>query len=183
MSAGLFLVRLERICITRRISRSLPITGSICPRAAASVKSRPYWSKVFVSVFRCTGRGILPERGLYSRLSNTQIMSVYSLFRSMPKSVSACAPEESVSRRIPIRMCSVPTKQCPNRFASSAAKRITRRARGDKPCAGTPGLPFPAFCSTADRIFSGIRPWSRRIFAPRPSCSAAMPMSRCSVPT
>ena len=39
MSTRLFLVLRERTCMTRRISSSRPITGSILPRRAASVRS------------------------------------------------------------------------------------------------------------------------------------------------
>ena len=44
ISTGLFFVRRARICITRRISSSRPITGSSFPRRAASVRSRAYCS-------------------------------------------------------------------------------------------------------------------------------------------
>src|SRR5438067_289020 len=44
MSTGLFFVRRESTCITRRISLSRPITGSILPRRANSVRSRPYYA-------------------------------------------------------------------------------------------------------------------------------------------
>lgn len=42
MSTGLFLVRLDRICMQRRISSSRPITGSSFPSRAAAVRSRAY---------------------------------------------------------------------------------------------------------------------------------------------
>ena len=42
MSTGLFLVRRERMRITRRISASRPMTGSILPWRAASTRSRAY---------------------------------------------------------------------------------------------------------------------------------------------
>src|SRR6185436_7041291 len=44
MSTGLFLVRRERTCITRRTSSSRPMTGSSLPLRAMSVRSRPYFS-------------------------------------------------------------------------------------------------------------------------------------------
>mmetsp|Transcript_16631 Transcript_16631/g.36886 ORF Transcript_16631/g.36886 Transcript_16631/m.36886 type:complete len:208 (-) Transcript_16631:679-1302(-) len=44
-SMGLFLVRRERIWIARRISSSLPITGSNLPSLAAAVRSLLYFSK------------------------------------------------------------------------------------------------------------------------------------------
>ena len=42
MSAGLFFVRRDKICSTRRISVSRPTTGSISPPRATSVMSFPY---------------------------------------------------------------------------------------------------------------------------------------------
>jgi hypothetical protein len=44
ISTGLFLVRRERIWITRRISSSRPMTGSSLPCWASAVRSRPYFS-------------------------------------------------------------------------------------------------------------------------------------------
>ena len=41
---GLFLVRRERIWMTRRISSSRPMTGSSLPCWASAVRSRPYFS-------------------------------------------------------------------------------------------------------------------------------------------
>ena len=52
MSTGLFFPRRERIWMTRRISVSLPMTGSSCPFRAMSVRSRLYWSRVRVSFRR-----------------------------------------------------------------------------------------------------------------------------------
>ena len=43
---GLFFVRRDNTCMTRRISLSRPITGSIFPRLARRVRSRPYFSRV-----------------------------------------------------------------------------------------------------------------------------------------
>jgi hypothetical protein len=47
MSTGLFLVRRESTCITRRISSSRPMTGSSLPLRAASVRSRVYFSSAW----------------------------------------------------------------------------------------------------------------------------------------
>ena len=44
---GLFFVRRESTCITRRISSSRPMTGSSLPLSAASVRSRPYFSSAW----------------------------------------------------------------------------------------------------------------------------------------
>ena len=47
ISTGLFLVRRERICITRSISFWRPTTGSSLPSAASLVRLRPNWSSSF----------------------------------------------------------------------------------------------------------------------------------------
>ena len=46
-STGLFLVRRDRICITRSISVWRPTTGSSLPSAASLVRLRPNWSSSF----------------------------------------------------------------------------------------------------------------------------------------
>jgi ribosomal protein L29 len=43
-STGLFFVLRDRICTTRRISPSRPITGSSLPLRASATRSRPYFS-------------------------------------------------------------------------------------------------------------------------------------------
>ena len=48
MSMGLFFLRRERICITRSISLSRPITGSIFPLRANVVRSVPNFSSIVV---------------------------------------------------------------------------------------------------------------------------------------
>ena len=61
---GLFLARRESICRQRPISASLPTTGSSPPSAAMRVRSRPNWSRVFVSMRLdglLTGRAVLPR--------------------------------------------------------------------------------------------------------------------------
>ena len=47
MITGLFLVRRERTCITRRISSSRPMTGSSFPLRAISVRSREYFASAW----------------------------------------------------------------------------------------------------------------------------------------
>ena len=62
ISTGLFFVRRESTCITRRISSSRPMTGSSLPCRASSVRSRPYFSSAWYlssglgSVTRCPPR-------------------------------------------------------------------------------------------------------------------------------
>ena len=48
MRTGLFFVLLTRICMTREISSSRPITGSIRPSFASAVRSLQYLSRTFV---------------------------------------------------------------------------------------------------------------------------------------
>ncbi len=52
ISAGLFLVRRDRIWMTRSISFSRPMTGSILPARTASVRLMPNWSTVGVLLAR-----------------------------------------------------------------------------------------------------------------------------------
>src|SRR6266508_4121265 len=52
---GLFLVRRERICTTRSISFSRPMTGSSLLARAAAVRSMPSWSTVGVRVAEAAG--------------------------------------------------------------------------------------------------------------------------------
>jgi hypothetical protein len=47
MSTGLFLVRRDSTWMMRRISSSRPMTGSMRPRRASSVRSRPYFSRAW----------------------------------------------------------------------------------------------------------------------------------------
>jgi hypothetical protein len=47
MSTGLFLVRRESTCITRRISSSRPMTGSSLPERASFVRSLQYFSSAW----------------------------------------------------------------------------------------------------------------------------------------
>ena len=47
ISTGLFLVRRDSTCTTRRISVSRPITGSSSPLRARSVRSTPYFSSAW----------------------------------------------------------------------------------------------------------------------------------------
>ena len=113
MSTGLFFVRRDRICSTRRISPSRPITGSGSPRAASSVRSRLYWSSTFVSLRRVVLAAAGGEAGWANcRCSGAKRLttSVYSLFMSPPAPVMSRAAVQSGSRRIPRSTCSVPTR-------------------------------------------------------------------------
>jgi len=57
---GLFLVRRLRICISRKISTFLPITGSNFPSRAWSVRSREYFCRfLYLESLFCTGAFLL----------------------------------------------------------------------------------------------------------------------------
>ena len=60
-SAGLFFVRRLRIWIVRRISSSLPITGSNFPSRAFSVKSCEYFLSVSPGCDSCVGLKLKPR--------------------------------------------------------------------------------------------------------------------------
>ena len=64
---GLFLLLRDNICITRRISSSRPIIGSILPLATSLVKSRPYF------------------------LSTSYVSSGFALFTLLPPRISSIA--------------------------------------------------------------------------------------------
>ena len=120
MSTGLFLVRRESTCSTRRISSSRPITGSSFPASARAVKSLAYFSREanFSSARSSSTRAPLRD----SR------MAASSFFRSRPKrsrsfftSVWALAKASS--------MASVDRKRSPRpRPVSEASSRKLRMA-------------------------------------------------------
>ena len=92
---GLFLVRRDKICITLRISSSLPMTGSILPLRAISFRLRAYFFKAlyfpsgFWSVTRCPPR--------ISSITLRKFVSVMpNSFKSLP--VLSCALTRAMSR-------------------------------------------------------------------------------------
>ena len=98
--AGLFLVRLQRICMTRSISSSRPMTGSSLCSRASWVRSRPNSSRagvaVFFSVFWTT-----PRR-------TKLIVSWRAPNRFAPRLRRIFPPIPSSSRMRPRRRCSLP---------------------------------------------------------------------------
>ena len=133
ISTGLFFVRRQRICTTRRISSLRPMTGSNSPARASSVRSRP---KVFnndrrsprpgrlelSSEGRRDGGGISSPgssdilsglEGLSASPDALGSMSARISFRQRSKSTfkawstRAATPSPSLSR--PNKICSVPT--------------------------------------------------------------------------
>ena len=68
MSTGLFFVRRERTCMTRRISSSRPMTGSSFPDSASEVRSRPYFSSAWYEPSGSCEVTFCPPRTLLQRL-------------------------------------------------------------------------------------------------------------------
>ena len=102
ISTGLFFVRRARICITRRISSSRPITGSSLPRRASSVRSRAYCSSArYVDSGFCDVTRWLPR--------------IVAIACRMASWLAPCAHQQSgprdrfPPRQIASRMCSVET--------------------------------------------------------------------------
>ena len=56
MSTGLFLVRRDRTCMTRSISRARPMTGSSFFSRASWVRLRPNWSRIWLMPLSVAGR-------------------------------------------------------------------------------------------------------------------------------
>ena len=109
IKTGLFLVLLQRICITLIISFSLPMTGSRALFFAISVRSRPndlialnFWSDFSGSAGFCCGASPI-KLG-----SSSAKMALWQSLISTPKLVSIFAATLSPSRKIPKSMCSVP---------------------------------------------------------------------------
>ncbi len=125
-STGLFLVRRQRIWMTRLISFLRPMTGSISPLRASSVRSRPnaFSAGVLTSFL---SSGLLPRGATSSPPPATLLaaglspwpeenwgsssrkisLRVRSMSTSSVLSTRAATPSPSRSR--PSRMCSVPT--------------------------------------------------------------------------
>ncbi len=99
IKTGLFFVRRERTCITRRISSSRPTTGSSFPSVAKAVKSLAYF---FKTSYLFSGSSSVTFCEPRISLTAVRIFSVVKLcflkidFRS-----------ESSSRKAPSKKCSV----------------------------------------------------------------------------
>ena len=104
MSAGLFLVRRDRIWMTRSISFSRPMMGSILPARTASVRLMPNWSMVGVLLARLVswaGAAALDW-------DSTRMTSWRTLSRLTPSDSRTPAAMPSPSRTRPSSRCSVP---------------------------------------------------------------------------
>ena len=100
MSTGLFLVRRERIWMTRSISSARPITGSSLDSFASLVRSRENSLSSGVSFFSSLVLG--------EEILSREIVSLRSIVSERPKLLStwAAMPESSLIR--PSSRCSVP---------------------------------------------------------------------------
>ena len=111
---GLFFVRRERICVTRRISSSRPITGSSLPSAASFVRSRPYCSRAsyVFSGLRVSAFWLPRTRSIAARREPSLT----------PCASSALRPMRSRSvRKRPSSRCSLDTYESPYSFMSAMA--------------------------------------------------------------
>ncbi len=117
ISTGLFFVRRARICITRRISSSRPITGSSFPRRASSIRSRPYCSSArnVVSGF-CDVTRWLPR---------TEVSAWRIASRVAPCFARSSAASSLRIVAMAMRMCSVETYSSLNCSASTNAPSST----------------------------------------------------------
>mmetsp|Transcript_15128 Transcript_15128/g.24895 ORF Transcript_15128/g.24895 Transcript_15128/m.24895 type:complete len:228 (+) Transcript_15128:956-1639(+) len=97
---GLFFVRLERICMVRRISSSRPITGSSLPSLASLVRSRPYFSSTsyFPSGFWSVTRWF--PRTSFMMASNFSSLTSNFLRKSRPKRSSVARASIKCSTEI-----------------------------------------------------------------------------------
>ena len=119
MRIGLFLVRRERICSTRRISSSRPITGSSLPSRASSTRLRAYFcSAWYVSSLDCDV-AFCPPRS--SRMAFFRPSAV------TPASLSICAAKPPSCSRA-CKSGSRPTYVSPDWRAISTAFWSTRFA-------------------------------------------------------
>ena len=184
MSTGLFLLRRDKIWMTRCISVSRPITGSSLPLRAASVRSRVYSASVlfFLSASRL-GAEVPPAaaRGISLSFFST---ALYILLGSTPTVRRIRRPMLPPSRSRPISRWAVPMVLLPMRDASDTASSTTLLARGVSPWLGAaPETPLPTLRCSTEQTISSVTPNSLSTRWAVPSSSRIRPSSRCSEPT
>ena len=106
---GLFFVRRDSTCMTRRISSSRPMTGSSLPDSASAVRSRPYFSSAWYEPSGSCDVTFCPPR--------------------TPASASRSASRGITSRAS--RRCSTDTNSSPSVRISSNAASSTRLRRAE----------------------------------------------------
>ena len=171
---GLFFVRRDSTWTTRRISSSRPTTGSILPRRATSVRSRPNLASAW---YFDSGSGSVtraPPRTLWSALR--------SVSRSAPLSRRSRPAGSFFSPAMARSRCSVETYS--SLRASASPKAASRAWWADPPNWGwvpprvlgrlsrSPSVPCwsasmgtPSFCSTGTVLPSGWPSRARRRWA------------------
>ena len=180
---GLFLLRRDRIWMTRSSSASRPITGSSCPWAAMAVRSREHWSSCRVSPGRVSGsRG--RNLGAVSSPPRAAVTRRYRAGMSTPQPSSTRKAPLSVSPSRPSSRCSALTARWPRRRLSSAAPRMAWQQWGVSPWRGHwAGTPTPTRWTTPARRVFRSAPARRRAWAAGLYSKLASPSSRCSLPT
>ena len=147
IKTGLFLLRLSRICMMRRISSSRPITGSSLPSLARRVKSVPNFSSD--SKF-CSA--VCESTRLPPRCCSMAAFRALTSGNSLPECCSRIA-KKSTSR---------PTKESPNSLANFSARSTPFAASLERYCPGCV-LPetlgsFASVASSAIRAFCASPP-------------------------
>ncbi len=122
ISTGLFLVRLDSTCTTRRTSSSRPITGSSLPSRACAVRSRLKRSSAWNFD---SGSWSVTRR---EPRTSASAASTASLVTPAPASSLAASPSPVA---MPASRCSVETYWSPRAPASLRARSISRAVRVD----------------------------------------------------
>ena len=169
---GLFLVRRERICSTRRISSSRPITGSSLPLRASSLRLSAYLPSALNSCEAVCESTVAPLR-------NVRIASISSFSVAPARlSRSAAAPRSATS---PSSRCSTEAYLSPKLRVKSTARWITFELSCEKNCSPPPVTRGSAatarFASSrSPRTLTPTRP-SRNVASE--SSSRTSTLSRC----
>ena len=174
INTGLFLVRRARICITRRISTSRPMTGSSLPRRASSVRSRAYCSSA-----RNVDSGVCD---VTRWLPRTAASACRMASREAPWRASSCPAGSLVLAAMASRICSAETYSSLNFSASSNAASRTSFVSLLRYCCETPlTLGSRSICAaiSASRV-SGRTPRRFKSGGTTPSGCATSAASRCS---
>ena len=153
MRTGLFLVRRESTWITRRISSSRPMTGSIFPWRASAVRSRPYFSRAW---------NVSSGSGEVTRWLPRTSRSALAAVRRGPPRAGRPWPAAGARPRGTRRPC------------RSAARRPPRgrragRGRSWAPCRRRPGAAGPARRRPGRASTAGSTPTRARMGPAMPS--------------
>ena len=167
ISTGLFLVRRDSTWITRRISASRPMTGSILPSRARAVKSTPYFSSAW---------NVPSGSGLVTRCEPRRLASAS---RNAAGVTSAMTPWSAK----PISRCSVETYSSDRSRASRSATLSTARNPRDGCGAATVEPAAAGRASTwrwaAARAASGSTPTAESSGRVSPSASSSNATAKC----